>query len=149
MPGSEEQRGRVELCLGAYAGGRSHARDAQEILHGTGRVARRLPRFGLPVDRRGPTFDDLRNLRIAGRQSCGDLTVSPFGVAISGRIELRVRKYGPGDELLVRVDTGPELEHALCDRFGALTIARVEEHLAGARQYARRFRIVRERIGEP
>ena len=65
LPGTEEQRCRVELCLGAHAGGRRHACDAQEILHGAGRVAGRLPRFGLPVDRRGPTFDDLCNLRIA------------------------------------------------------------------------------------
>ena len=96
---ADQQRGRIEIRIGADLRARRELGDAQEIVDGGGAVAVRALLFRLLVDRRREAIDDDGAFRVVVRHQRLGLAVRLFGGRIITLLKLRVRDDGPADPL--------------------------------------------------
>ncbi len=140
----DEQRAGIEIRVGAHLRGRRHLRDAQEILHRAGAVARLALLLALLVDRGREPLDDRGALRIVRRHQRLGARVTRFRLVEMALLEIRVGDHGVGDALLGGVDRRLTGEQRLRGRGRARIVLRGIQIRRGARQHLRALRVRRE-----
>ena len=112
-------------------------------------VTRRLSRLGLPVHRRGESFDDCRTLRVARRDPCVRARGRhPLLPRSADRRSTCSRAQSTRPAAARRSARRPSAEHALRDRLRAHSITAVEQRPRRARQHRGNLGLIGKRVGE-